>query len=334
MSLPVSLKSSNSFSIDSHCPAIYYIRHENDLLPFYGRKPEDYYILGGGTNILLMSEISRPVIKVEIKGREVIHDEGDQIVIRVGAGENWHAIVEWTLQQGFYGLENLSLIPGTVGAAPVQNIGAYGVELQEVFVRCEAVHIPDGKMISINKEGAKMAYRDSIFKHELRGKVLITYVHLKLSKKPNIRVSYGDISKVLESKKILNPSPAEVSEAVISIRRSKLPDPAVLGNAGSFFKNILTDSITHQKLLEKFPDLPSFTADHGKVKIPSAWFIEKLGWKGFREGDAGCHKDQALVLVNYGNATGIEIWNLAQRIMRSVHEHFGLKLECEVNIWN
>jgi UDP-N-acetylmuramate dehydrogenase len=331
--LPVSLKSSNSFSIESHCPAIYYIRHENDLLPFYGWRPEDYYVLGGGSNILLMSEISRPVLKVEIKGREIIHQEGDQIIIRVGAGENWHQLVEWTLQQGFYGLENLSLIPGTVGAAPVQNIGAYGVELKEVFVRCEAIHIPDGKKMSVNKEGARMAYRDSIFKHELKGKVLITYVHLKLSTKPNNRISYGDITKVLESKKISTPTPIEVSEAVISIRQSKLPDPAVLGNAGSFFKNVMVDISTLQRLTEKFPELPSYPADQGKFKIPSAWLIEKIGWKGFREGDAGCHKDQALVLVNYGNATGQDIWNLAQRIVSSVQDHFGLQLECEVNIW-
>jgi UDP-N-acetylmuramate dehydrogenase len=334
MSLPISLKSLNSFAIDSHCQAIYYIRHENDLLPFYGWNPRDYYILGAGSNVLLMSELSRPVLKVEIKGREIIHDEGDTVIIRVGAGENWHQLVEWTMQQGFYGLENLSLIPGTVGAAPVQNIGAYGRELQEVFVRCEAVHIPDGKQISVNKEGARMSYRDSIFKHEFKGKALITYVHLKLSRKPDIRNSYGDIAKVLESKGVGTPTPVDVSEAVISIRKRKLPDPAVLGNAGSFFKNVITEESKFQMLREKYPDLPSFPADDGKVKIPSAWLIEKNGWKGFREGDAGCHKDQALVLVNYGNASGQEILDLAHRIMRSVQEHFGLALECEVNVWD
>jgi len=332
MSLPVSLKSSNSFSIDSHCPAIYYIRHENDLLPFYGRKPEDYYILGGGTNILLMSEISRPVIKVEIKGREVIHDEGDQIVIRVGGGENWHAIVEWTLQQGFYGLENLSLIPGTVGAAPVQNIGAYGVELKDVFHELEAVDLHGGNVKVFSHEECRFGYRDSIFKQEAKNKYVITSVTFRLDKIHKLNTTYGAIEEELKSMGISKPTINDVSNAVINIRRSKLPDPAEFGNAGSFFKNPEIPLEDYNVLKKAYPDLVAYKTGENKMKLAAGWLIEQCGWKGKIVGNVGMHRKQALVLVNYGNAGGEELISHARKVQKSIEDKFGVLLEMEVNI--
>lgn len=333
MNNSVSLKSYNSFGVQSYCPAIYFIRQESDLIPFYGKTPDQYFILGGGTNVLLSSELNKPVLKIEIKGIEIIHDVGEELILRIGAGENWHDLVMWCLDRQFYGLENLSLIPGTVGAAPIQNIGAYGVELESAYVRSEGVYLPDGKQLQINRDAAELAYRDSIFKKRWRGSLVITHVHLRLNRVPQIHVEYGDIKKILSEQNISEPTPKDVSNAVISIRKSKLPDPAELGNSGSFFKNIQIEASVAQDLKTKFPDMPLFPVHDDKFKIPSAWLIEQCGWKGYRKGDVGCHERQALVLVNYGNATGDEIKQLSEDIIHSVQQKFGLILEREVHWW-
>jgi len=330
---PVTLKSLNSFKLDSVCPAIYFIRKESDLRPFFGWAEDSFYILGEGSNVLMLPQISKPILKIEIKGIEIIHDVDDEIIVRIGAGENWHQLVLWTLENGYFGLENLSLIPGTVGAAPIQNIGAYGAELQECFVRCECMHIPDGKQISINKKAANFGYRDSIFKHELKGKIVITHVHLKLSRKPNLKLEYGDISQILTNKGIQNPSPLDVSQTVIEIRNNKLPDPKILGNAGSFFKNPVIEQNQYSKLKSNYPNVPAFHLDENLVKIPAAWLIQESGWKAHRKGDAGIHEKQALVLVNYGRATGRDLIALADEIRASVFQKFNVLLENEVQIW-
>lgn len=291
------------------------------------------FILSGGSNILLTASLPYLVLYINIKGIRVLWEDSDQVALKVMAGENWHDLVLWTLEQDYGGLENLSLIPGSVGTAPIQNIGAYGVEIRDVFESCEAMEMSTGLLQRFGKAQCRFGYRDSYFKNEGKGKYVITSVNLILSKKNHrINTSYGAITKELESHKISEPTIRDVSDAVIRIRQSKLPDPKVLGNSGSFFKNPVLSSESFSKFSEKFPEAPYYKAADGTYKVPAGWLIEKCGFKGKRYGDAGVHKDQALVLVNYGSASGAEIMELANTIQKEVHNTYGIELIPEVNI--
>lgn len=289
------------------------------------------FMMGGGSNVLFISDFEGLVIHMNIKGVSVDREDEEEIILNVGAGENWHELVLHCVEKGWGGIENLSLIPGSVGAAPIQNIGAYGVELEEVFESLEAVEIKTGELKSFSREECRFGYRDSVFKNELKGLFVITGVKLRLQKSPKVNTSYRALSEKLEEKGIKNPSIKDISEAVIEIRQSKLPDPAEIGNTGSFFKNPVITKKQFEELESTYPGIPSYPAGE-KVKIPAAWLIDQCGWKGKRFGDAGVHKMQALVIVNYGNATGEEIWNLAQKIQVSVKDRFGVSLAPEVNI--
>lgn len=329
----INLRNYNSFGIQATCKEIHFIKEERDLNSFYGLSENEYYILGGGSNILLQNNINKTVLRNEIKGIEIIHEDNEHVTLKVGGGENWHEFVLWTINQGYSGIENLSLIPGTVGAAPVQNIGAYGVEQDEVFIRLEGIEMKTGISKILNKKACEFHYRDSIFKNSLKALFFITRVHYKLNKKFEPRIEYGDIKKTLSENLISIPTAKDVSSTIISIRQNKLPDPAIIGNAGSFFKNPIVEHEKYQKLKLKYPEIPNYRIDDTFVKIPAAWMIESCGWKGKRIGDAGCHERQALVLVNHGNASGHEILQLADNIIESVNSRFGILLEKEVNIW-
>lgn len=292
-----------------------------------------YYILGGGSNIVFTKDFVGTILQVDIKGREVVEETDNEVVVKVGAGESWHHFVLWCLDKDFGGIENLSLIPGTVGAAPIQNIGAYGVELVDVFDQLEAIDLSTAEERVFQKEECQFAYRDSIFKQSLKGKILITDVYLRLSKKAHqIHSSYGAIQDILKDWKIDSPSIQEISKAVMYIRQTKLPDPKVIGNAGSFFKNPAIGKAQFEQLKEAFPDLVGYPLDKDTVKVPAAWLIDQCGWRGKRIGNVGCYENQALVMVNYGGAKGHEIKAHAKRVMDSVREKFGVSLNPEVNL--
>ncbi len=296
---------------------------------------EPLRLLGGGSNILPTGDVSMPLLHVRIYGRQVEQPlDNGEVLVSAGAGENWHEFVQWCLQQDLGGLENLSLIPGSVGAAPIQNIGAYGVELAEVFDHLEAVDLRTGQLLVLDGQECAFGYRDSFFKREGLGRFAIAKVYFRLSTQSHrIRCDYGAIRDTLRDMGVDKPSIREVGQAVIRIRQSKLPDPAVLGNAGSFFKNPEVSAEQARYLLENYPEMPQYPLPDGRMKVPAGWLIEQCGWKGYREGDAGCYEKQALVLVNYGRATGADILRLAQRIAASVQERFGIIIEPEVNIW-
>lgn len=288
-------------------------------------------ILGGGSNLLFTGDYEGLVIKIAIMGREAISETEDQVQVKIGAGENWHHWVLYAIENGWGGIENLSLIPGTVGAAPMQNIGAYGVEIKEVFESLEAVNLNSAELRTFNAEDCQFGYRNSIFKNELKNQYVITSVTLKLSKKPTINTSYGAIRATLSQMGVQSPDIKSVSEAVIHIRQSKLPDPAEIGNAGSFFKNPVIDKAHYESLKMVYPTIPGYE-QHDQVKVPAAWLIEQCGWKGKTIGEIGVHKRQALVLVNYGNGKGKDLQKLAEEIQKSVADKFGIQLQTEVNI--
>ncbi len=290
-------------------------------------------ILGGGSNILFTQDWPGLVIRNNFRGIEVVRRFKNRIWVRAGAGEVWHTLVQWAVQHGYGGIENLSLIPGSVGAAPVQNIGAYGVELKDVFVGLEAVELASGKVRYFNRKACRFGYRESVFKHEAKGRYCITAVTLSLSTgQHRLNTSYGDIRKTLESMGVGTPDLGAVSEAVIRIRRSKLPDPAQIGNCGSFFKNPELDRTVLDRIRVNHPAAPHYDLPDGRVKVPAGWLIEQCGWKGKRVGNTGCYEKQALVLVNYGGATGQEVKALAEAIIASVEASFGVRLEPEVNM--
>jgi UDP-N-acetylmuramate dehydrogenase len=289
-------------------------------------------ILGGGSNVLFSEDYNGLVIKNEIIGIELHKEDEKHVWLEVQSGTNWHDLVLYCVERDWGGIENLSLIPGTVGAAPMQNIGAYGVEFESVFVQLEAIDLRSGNGFIFHKADCRFGYRDSIFKQEAKGKYFICSVMLKLDKEPVINTSYGDIQKILDAKNINHPYIQDVSDAVIEIRSSKLPDPKVIGNAGSFFKNPEVKTAVLKTIQKEYPDCPHYKLPHEKVKIPAAWLIEQCGWKGKVVGETGNHAKQALVIVNYGNATGKEIWDHAMHVQKSVHEKFGIKLEPEVNL--
>ena len=328
-----SLKKLNTFGLNVHAERFTEIHNVKELQLMLKVSYVPLHILGGGSNLLLTEDLKGIVIKNEIKGITKMAETENEVVIVVGGGENWHSFVLWALENDYGGIENLSLIPGSVGAAPIQNIGAYGVELKDVFQQLEAVELETGKIKIFTHEECKFGYRDSVFKNKLKGKYFISKVILRLSKKHKINTSYGAIKEVLKQKNITAPTIRDVSNAVIEIRQSKLPDPDKIGNSGSFFKNPEIEKADFEKLKTKFPDIVFYELPNNKIKIPAGWLIEKAGWKGKRFGDAGCHEKQALVLVNYGNATGIEIRNLANKIQFDIFEKFGIGLMLEVNIW-
>ncbi|MGM0546431.1 MAG: UDP-N-acetylmuramate dehydrogenase [Bacteroidota bacterium] len=289
-------------------------------------------VLGGGSNVLFAENFNGLVLHIEIGGREVIEETEDHIFLKIGAGENWHETVRYCVEKGWGGIENLSLIPGTVGAAPIQNIGAYGVELEEVFEYLQAMDIEGREIRKYEKEHCEFGYRDSIFKGELKGVVIVTSVVLRLTKNPTLNTSYGAIQTELEKRNIASPTIKDISDIVIDIRNSKLPNPNELGNAGSFFKNPVVDEVVYEQIKEQYPQAPGYDMGNRKTKVPAGWLIEEAGWKGKIVGSTGTYKQQALVIVNHGGATGDEILSLAKRIKESVHDQFGIALTPEVNI--
>jgi UDP-N-acetylmuramate dehydrogenase len=327
----ISLKPYNTFGIGSYASELIYIRSEDDLNDL--KVKGDLKILGGGSNVLITKDVEVPVLKNEIKGIEIINDLPEYADIRIGAGENWHDVVLWALANNLGGIENLSLIPGCAGAAPVQNIGAYGVEIKDVLLSVEGIFISDKQKKIFTNAECKFSYRTSLFKTELRESFFITHLVLRLQKKYILHLEYGNIKEMLDKWNISQPTIHDVSKAVIEIRNSKLPDPKKLGNAGSFFKNSFISTSEYLRLKNIFPNIPGFAEENDQMKIPSGWLIEQCGWKGKRYGDAGCYDKQALVLVNYGNASGSEILHLANQITDSVFDKFGIALSFEVNVW-
>ncbi len=329
----ISLKNYNTFGIDAKARHFISVQTVNELLEVL--KLKEYpkkFILGGGSNMLLTDNVNALVIHINIKGIEIVSKNNNSVTVKVNAGENWHEFVLWSLNNDFGGIENLSLIPGNVGTAPIQNIGAYGVELKDVFVSCEVVDVLTHKIVSFSLNECEFGYRDSIFKRK-NGKYIITSVTFKLTtNKHSLNTSYGAIENKLNSLKITNPTIKDVSNAVISIRKSKLPDPVEIGNSGSFFKNPVINKAALNKLQANFPNLPYYEVNADEIKIPAGWLIEQCGFKGKRYGDAGVHTQQALVLVNYGNATGKEIIELAKKIQTTVKEKFDVEIIPEVNI--
>lgn len=290
------------------------------------------FILGGGSNILLTRNVEGFVLKNELKGIEVIEETEEEVVVAAGAGEVWHEFVMWCIGHNYAGVENLSLIPGSVGASPMQNIGAYGVEIKDIFEKLEAVEISTGETHTYNNEECRFGYRESIFKREAKGKYVIAKVYYRLKKQAAVNTSYGAINQELQKVGIAEPTIKDVSNAVIAIRSLKLPDPKQIGNAGSFFKNPVVSEDIYATIRNQYPLVPSFPADEKKVKIPAGWLIETAGWKGKTMGTYGVHKNQALVLVNYGGAQGNEILQLSDEIIADIHQKFGIELEREVNI--
>lgn len=286
-------------------------------------------ILGGGSNLLLTRDFPGLVINIRITGRRIVARDGDATYVEAGAGENWHDFVSWTLDRDLSGLENLSLIPGSVGAGPIQNIGAYGVELKETFHELIAADTATGETFKLDAGGCRFGYRDSVFKHELKDRAVITRVVLRLPHEVRLHLDYGEVRQQLAQTGISRPSARDVADAVIAIRRAKLPDPAVIGNAGSFFKNPVVTHAELDALLDRHPKLPHYPAPEGRCKLAAAWLIEAAGWKGRSMGRAGVHDRHALVLVNRGGATGAEIVALADAIRESVLERFGIALEPE-----
>jgi len=330
-----SLKNDNTFGID--IKALYFIEiHQLEELISLLQSPQykemRKLILGGGSNILFTGDFEGLVIKICLKGIEIIKQDAQHIYLKVQAGEVWHELIIYCLEHNYAGIENLSLIPGNVGAAPMQNIGAYGVELKEVFEGLEAVRMEDGNLKKFTPAQCHFGYRDSIFKNELKGQYVITSIILRLNKKPVFNTSYGAVQKILKEMNIKELSIQAISEAVIKIRTSKLPNPEKIGNAGSFFKNPQIPLAQFEDLKKQYHQMVSYPATNNRVKVSAAWLIEQCGWKGKRVGNTGAHKDQPLVLVNYQNATGKEIKDLAMEIQATVKEKFEIKLIPEVNI--
>lgn len=296
-----------------------------------GRENE-ILVIGGGSNILLTGNYAGLVLRNEIHGIEAQKFDDERVLVSVGAGENWHRFVRWCISRGYGGVENLSLIPGSVGAGPMQNIGAYGVEIRETFYDLEACHIATGEMHTFSNIDCEFGYRESVFKRKLKGQYVIAKVRFLLSTRPSVKLEYGAITTELEKMGVGEPGLDDVSQAVMRIRRSKLPDPAYLGNAGSFFKNPVVSTELADEISRAYPDVVKYPAEAGMVKIPAGWLIEKAGWKGQRRGNCGVHAHQALVLVNYGGAGGTEIAALSEEIRADILKKFGVSLESEVNI--
>lgn len=330
----ISLKGRHTFGIDVKARYLFEYDSVSDLREIL-KNPlcheGELLLMGAGSNLLFLSDYHGVILHSCISGIEVTEQHDDYVIIKVGAGVEWDSLVEWCVDRGFGGIENLSLIPGDAGAAPVQNIGAYGVEFKDVFHACEAISTDDGSQLHFSWEDCEFAYRDSVFKNRLKNKVIVTWVYLKLSRMPSYTMEYGNLKDAVAS--LGGPSLRNIRQAVISIRQSKLPDPVQFGNAGSFFKNPVVDTKQLETIRVQYSNVPYYnTVEPGKVKIPAGWLIDKLGWKGKSLGNAGVHKDQALVLINLGGATGSEVKKLASQISADVRQKFNIDLEPEVNM--
>lgn len=329
-----SLKNYNTFGINAKAKYFVEVGSIKELKEIIAST--DYpkkLFLGGGSNMLLTQDIDALVVHLNLKGKEVISETNQHVLVKVMAGENWHELVLWSIAQNYGGLENMSLIPGNTGTAPIQNIGAYGVELKDTFYACEAIQLSNNQMVSFSKEACEFGYRDSFFKNEGKDKYVITSVTFSLSKKNHVlRTHYGDIEQELEKNGIKKPTIKDISNAVIAIRQSKLPNPKELGNSGSFFKNPIISKEAFELFEKNHPKAPFYKVSDTLYKIPAGWLIEQCGFKGKRYGDAGVHKNQALVLVNFGDASGQDILDLADKIIKEVYKVFNIKISPEVNL--
>jgi UDP-N-acetylmuramate dehydrogenase len=328
------LKQLNTFGLDVSASDLARVTKKEQLPELF--KTDKYrtkrkMILGGGSNVLFMRNFIGLVIKIEISGVEVIEEDNDFSIVSFGAGENWHGCVQWAIDNNLGGIENLSLIPGTIGAAPMQNIGAYGVEIKDVFHSLEAYEIATGRFVTYYKEDCQFGYRFSVFKGKGRDRYIITKVNLRLTKNPVFNIAYGNLKNILDEAGVEELTLAQVSSAVIKIRQTKLPDPSQIGNAGSFFKNPVIDIDFYEALHAAYENMPSYPHSTNSMKIPAAWLIEFCGWKGKRFGGVGVHDQQSLVLVNHGKGTGKELVELSKNIQKSVHATFGITLQPEVN---
>ncbi|AOW20025.1 UDP-N-acetylmuramate dehydrogenase [Urechidicola croceus] len=328
----ISLKPFNTFGVDVNASKFLDVKSISDLREVL-LKNHDVFILSGGSNLLFTKDIDKLVLHLNLKGIEVIKETNKYVYVKSQAGENWHEFVLWCIENGFGGLENLSLIPGNVGTSPIQNIGAYGVEIKDTFHKLKAIEINTGKRRVFKKKECNFGYRNSVFKNELKGKYIITSVIFKLRKKNHkLNTSYGAIQAELDNRGIDKPTIKDVSNVVIDIRNSKLPNPKEIGNSGSFFKNPVIAIDHFINLKNEYPNIPSYIISDLEIKVPAGWLIEQCGFKGKRFGNAGIHEKQALVLVNYGNATGKEVYQIAQNIQEAVKEKFEISLEIEVNV--
>ena len=329
----ISLKDLNTFGMSVVARKFVTIKSKKDLITVLNTNPSNILILGGGSNMLLTKDVDALVLHISIKGIKVISNSENNVRVEVAAGENWHEFVTWCLDKNYGGIENLSLIPGNVGTAPIQNIGAYGAELKDSFVSCQAIHVDTKELRTFTKKDCNFGYRNSIFKEELNGKYIITSVIFELSSHQHTtKINYGAIEAELKKNSVINPTIQDISTAVISIRNSKLPNPKVLGNCGSFFKNPVITYYKFKILKEQFPKIPHYIVSDTTVKIPAGWLIEIAGFKGKKFGNYGVHDKQALVLVNYGNASGKDLLELSIKIQKAVLIIFGINLESEVNI--
>lgn len=330
----ISLKPYNTFGIDVKAKSFGRFESLDELKSLLQNRDKEtpLFILGGGSNILLTKDLPFFVLKNEISGIEIIDETETAVVVKVGSGVEWHSFVRFTVEQGWGGIENMSLIPGSVGASPMQNIGAYGAEIKDTFVSLEALHIDSMELHTFNREQCQFGYRESVFKRALKDQYVIVSVSYKLSKNPIINTTYGAIQSEIEVMGVNEITVDTVSQAVMNIRRSKLPDPKVLGNAGSFFKNPVVPKAVFEQMAVNYPGAPHYPQENGEEKLAAGWLIERAGWKGKRIGNCGVHEMQALVLVNYGGATGSEIYDLSSAIITDIHSKFGVTLEREVNI--
>jgi UDP-N-acetylmuramate dehydrogenase len=334
----ITLRPYNTFGIDVLARSFSAFSGIDELEVLLTENEMSTLVLGGGSNLLFTKDYDGLVLKNEIKGIEKIAEDESYVYVQAGAGENWHGFVLHCINNGWGGVENLSLIPGNVGASPMQNIGAYGVEIKDLFHQLEAYHIHEKKLVNFSAANCAFGYRESVFKRQLKNQFIITNVTFKLSKKPEFNTSYGAIEQELEAMGVTALSIKAISDAVIRIRSSKLPNPAEIGNAGSFFKNPTVTETIFAQLKAQYPAIVGYPLTNGTVKLAAGWLIQQCGpkvgisWKGYRSGDAGCHAKQALVLVNYGNAAGNEIFQLSEAILQSVYKKFGVLLEREVNI--
>jgi len=329
----VSLKKYNTFGLDYKADRLISVKTEEVAISVLKeRKSLKYplFIIGSGSNLLFTGDYKGTLLHLEIEVITIEEKHPEYVIVSSGAGLNWDKFVEWSVDNGFGGIENLSLIPGMVGASPVQNIGAYGVEVKDTIEKVRAVSIEDGTISEFSNNNCRFGYRNSIFKGEFKGKYLVTRVYYKLTTNPLLKLDYGSLND--EIKKIGEVTLKNVRQAVINIRRSKLPDPAIIGNAGSFFKNPVVSSSAAEGLKKRYPQMPAYEDQSGGIKLAAGWLIDQCGWKGKRIGDAGVHDKQALVLVNYGKATGKEIYNLSEAIKKSVQKKFGVELEREVEV--
>lgn len=336
MKTNVNLQSYNSFGFDAVAKYFVEINNISDLqqlieVPEF--RQEKHLILSGGNNILFTNDyFDGIVILMNNKGIEIIHEDGDDVIVRVQAGEDWPEFVKRMVAQGLYGVENLAHIPGKVGAAPVQNIGAYGMELKDSFLQCRAMDLSTGKMQVFTNEACRFGYRESIFKHELKGQYIIISVDFQLSKQGELKLEYGNIKAYLEQNGISSPTLRQLHEAICAIRDAKLPDVKKIGSAGSFFKNPVIEKEQFEMLQKQYPEIPHYPDAEGMVKVPAGWLIEKAGWKGWRDEHVGVYEKQALVLVHYGGGKGHDIVELASKIQKSVEEKFGIQISPEVNL--